>query len=216
MTDTASTIPSADPDRDLVHRSRAGDYDAFEQLVHKHERKVYTLAMRIVQQAEDAEEVVQETFLAVLEHLADFREQSLFSTWLGRIATNKALKLLARRKSHAAKSLEAGTGASDEDPLPHPNFIAEWRDDPIAIAQDHETMRLINDALATLDEKHRTVFVLRDIEGFSTEETSRLLGLSISNVKVRLLRARLALRERLTAAFGDHERRVQPAHHHGD
>ena len=77
-------------------------------------------------------------------------------------------------------------------------------------------MRLINDALATLDEKHRTVFVLRDIEGFSTEETSQLLGLSISNVKVRLLRARLALREQLTAALGDPERRVQPAHHDGD
>lgn len=216
MTDGASTNPLSDPDRDLVHRSRAGDYDAFEQLVRKYERKVYTLAARILQHAEDAEEVVQETFLAVLEHLTEFREQSLFSTWLGRIATNKALKLLARRRSHRAQSLDAGAAASDERPLPHPNFIAEWRDDPIAIAQDRETMRLINDALATLADKHRIVFVLRDIEGFSTEETSRLLDLSISNVKVRLLRARLALREQLTSALGDPGRRVQPAHHDED
>ena len=204
---------TADPDRELVHRSRAGDYDAFEQLVHKYERQVYTLGMRILQRPEDAEEVVQETFLSALEHLGDFREESLFHTWLIRIATNKALKGLARRRRNAAQPLDASH--DDEEPLPHPQFIAEWKDDPLRIAQDREAMRLINDALAGIDEKHRTVFVLRDIEGFSTEETAELLGLSISNVKVRLLRARLALREQLTAALGDPQRRIQPTHDHG-
>jgi len=184
--------------------------------VHKYERKVYTLAMRIVQRPEDAEEVVQETFLAVLEHLIGFREESLFRTWLVHIATNKSLKVLARRRSHPTWALDGGADRADDDPLPHPNFVAQWRDDPIHLAQDREAMQLINEALATLDEKHRTVFVLRDIEGFSTAETAQLLGLSISNVKVRLLRARLALRERLTAALGDPERRVEAAPHHGD
>jgi RNA polymerase sigma factor (sigma-70 family) len=121
------------------------------------------------------------------------------------------------RPNHRDRSQYRGTVSVDlQHPRAHPDFIAEWRDDPIAIAQDHETIRLINDALGTLDEKHHTVFVLRDIEGLSTEETSELLGLSISNVNVRLLRARLALRERLTAVLGDPDRRVQPAHHHGD
>jgi RNA polymerase sigma-70 factor (ECF subfamily) len=183
--------------------------------VRKYERRVYTLGVRILQRPEDAEEVVQETFLSVLEHLQDFREQSLFHTWLVRIATNKALRLLSRRMSRAAQSLDSLSADRDDEPLPHPDFIADWRDDPARLAQDHETMRLVNEALAALDEKYRVVFVLRDIEGFSTEETATALGLSVSNTKVRLLRARLALRERLTRALGDPDRRVEPAHEHG-
>ncbi len=209
-----SAPPITDPDRDLVHRSRAGDFEAFDQLVRRHQRRIYTLAMRIVQHAQDAEEVVQETFLAVLEHLADFHEQSLFKTWLVRIATNKALKVLARRRSHPTQSLDGADTASDQAPLPHPDFIARWRADPIALAEDRETAALINAELEKLDEKYRMVFVLRDIEGFSTEETASLLNLGISNVKVRLLRARLALRERLTRSLGDSTQRVHPAHDH--
>jgi RNA polymerase sigma-70 factor (ECF subfamily) len=211
--DAQARASRIDPDRELISRSRAADYEAFEKLVHKYERQVYTLGMRILQRPEDAEEVVQDTFLSVLEHLSDFREESLFHTWLIRIATNKALKGLARRRRNAAQSLDVAN--DDDEPLPHPHVIAHWKDDPVHIAQDHEAMRLINDALATLDEKHRTVFVLRDIEGFTTEETAELLGLTISNVKVRLLRARLALREQLTAELGDPQRRVEPAHDHG-
>jgi RNA polymerase sigma-70 factor (ECF subfamily) len=213
MADRAAATITSDPDRDLVRRSRGGDFDAFDQLVRRYERRVYTLGMRIVQHVQDAEEVVQETFLSVLEHLKDFQEHSLFSTWLVRIATNKALKVLERRRKHRAESIEVAR--SDEDqPLPHPQFIAEWRDDPLQIAEDHETMKLVNEALAELDEKYRTVFVMRDIEGLSTEETAEMLGLSVSNAKIRLLRARLALRERLTCSLGDPASRVESTHGH--
>ncbi|HVK11343.1 MAG TPA: sigma-70 family RNA polymerase sigma factor, partial [Gemmataceae bacterium] len=98
--------------------------------------------------------------------------------------------------------------------VPHPEVIAPWRDDPADLAERHEVRELIDRALAELDDKYRTVFVLRDIEGFSVKEAADLLGLSESNVKVRLLRARLALREKLTRVLGDEAARVLPDHRH--
>jgi RNA polymerase sigma-70 factor (ECF subfamily) len=97
--------------------------------------------------------------------------------------------------------------------LPHPEYIADWRESPAELATRSETQRLIDAALAELDERYRLVFLLRDIEGFSVKETADALGLSEANVKVRLLRARLELREKLTRAFGDESRRLQPHAH---
>ena len=103
----------------------------------------------------------------------------------------------------------------DQDgPLPHPQFIAEWRDDPLRIAERHESRLEIDAALDRLDEKYRLVFLLRDVEGLSTEETAEAVGITVANVKVRLLRARLALREQLTRTFGDEATRLTP-HTHG-
>lgn len=197
-----------DPDLPLLHAARAGDYDAFEKLVEKYQRRIYTLASRILHNPHDAEEIVQETFIAVLEHLADFQEQALFSTWLIRIATNRSLKSLAKRNTRAAISLDTPPGDDEGKNLPHPDFIATWKEEPSAIAANREIGELIARELETLDEKHRLVFILRDIEGLSTEETADMLGITVSNTKVRLLRARLALRERLTSKLGDPSRRV--------
>lgn len=211
MTEPTAPSRSPDPDQDLVRAARQGSYEAFEQLVAKHEQSIYALAMRIVRHSQDAQEVVQETFLSVVEHLKDFREGSAFRTWLVRIATNHALKLLRKRKGLTAMSLDA---SGEEGDLPHPQFIAEWREEPSQITQQRETRRLLDEALNDLDEKYRVVFVLRDVEGLSTEETAETLGISVSNAKVRLLRARLMLRERLTKVFGDEAKRLVGDHKH--
>ena len=204
----------AEEDRRLVTLARGGDFGAFESLVSKYERRVYTLALRIVRHAQDAEEVVQQTFLSLVEHLKGFRGESSFYTWLMRIATNHALALLRKRSVRSAVSLDADGAGDSYSGLPHPDYIAVWRETPDQIASRRETRRLVDEALDKLDDKYRLVFLLRDIEGLSTRETAEALGITPENVKVRLLRARLMLRERLTRVFGDEATRVAAGHDH--
>lgn len=205
---------SAEEDRLLVGRARRGDFAAFESLVSKYQRRLYGLAYRIVSHRHDAEEVVQQTFLSVIEHLGNFREKASFFTWLARIATNHALGVL--RKRQVRKILPLGEDPSGDSyaDLPHPQFIARWRETPEQIASRRETRQLVHQALNELDEKYRLVFLLRDVEGLSTAETAQTLKISTSNVKVRLLRARLMLRERLTRLFGDQSAQLIPDHDH--
>lgn len=207
-------IESPDEDRQLVHRARQGDFAAFEELVAKYERRLYRVALRIVGQTQDAEEVVQQTFLSVVEHLAEFREEATFYTWLMRIGTNHALALLRRRKIRQTVPLREDRSSDSYADLPHPEYIAQWQETPEEIASRREIQTLLEEALGELDEKYRAVFVLRDIEGLSTQETAEALGLTAANVKVRLLRARLMLRERLTRVLGDEATRVVSDHSH--
>lgn len=204
------------PDAALVRRAKAGDLAAFEALTTRYEKQIYTLAYRIVRQQQDAEDVVQQTFLSVLENLGSFRGEASFATWLFRIATHAALKVLRKRKGLETVSLEEATEPQDgRDALPHPEFIADWRQSPEELVRRNETRRLLDEALDKLDEKHRLVFLLRDVEGLSVRETAEALGISEANVKVRLLRARLQLREELTRHFGDANRQVKRDHSHG-
>ena len=205
----------AEEDRRLVALAQGGDYAAIDSLVSKYERRVYTLALRIVRHAQDAEEVVQQTFLSVVEHLEGFRGQSSFYTWLTRIATNHALALLRKRATRFTLPLDTQGGDDGEPGPPHPDYIAVWRETPDQVASRRETRRLVDEALDKLGDKYRIVFLLRDIEGLSTRETAETLGITPENVKVRLLRARLMLRERLTRVFGDESTRVKPGHDHG-
>ena len=219
MTVPADTQTSAAPgptDADLLERARRGDLDAFEALVARHERRIYTLARRITGHDQDAEDVTQQTFLGAVEHLEDFRGDASFATWIHRIATHAALKILRKRRGLPTVSLEANTEVQEGyDTVPHPEYIADWRQSPLELAQLGETGRMIDEALARLDEKHRLVFLLRDVEGLSVRETASALDLSEVNVKVRLLRARLQLREELTRLFGDPSRQLRPhAHEH--
>jgi len=196
-----------------VARAQAGELAAFEALATRYERRVYSLAWRILRQEQDAEDVTQQTFLSVLEHLADFRAQSSFATWIMRVATHAALKILRRRKGLAAAAWAPAVDPRDEDgPIPHPEFIADWRESPAILVVRHESRELIETALARLDEKYRLVFLLRDVEGLSVRETAETLGIGEDNVKVRLLRARLQLREWLTRAFGNPARQLQAPH----
>lgn len=208
-------VETVEAERQLVRRARAGDFEAFEALVAQYERRLYSLALRMVRHRQDAEEVVQQTFLSVIEHLPEFREESSFYTWLMRIATNHALALLRRRANRATVPLRDDVGSEPDDGgVPHPEFIAQWRETPDQIAQRREVRQILANALDELDEKYRLVFLLRDVEGLSTAETAGALGITEANVKVRLLRARLMLREKLTRLFGDQAMRLAP-HEHG-
>lgn len=214
---SATPATSQVSDAELVRRAKTGDLDGFEELVERHERQVYTLALRILQNSHDAEDVTQTAFISALKSLAGFREEARFATWLYRIATHAALKIIRKRKGLNTVSLEEATEPREEDGnIPHPEFIADWRQSPEELVQRNETQRLLDAALAQLDDKHRLVFVLRDVEGLSVKETAEALGLSEANVKVRLLRARLQLRERLTRYFGDEARQIRrdPNHKH--
>jgi RNA polymerase sigma-70 factor (ECF subfamily) len=198
-------------DSELVRQAQAGDYQAFESLVSRHERPLYASAWHLTHNHHDAQDVVQSAFLAAMEHLSSFREDSSFSTWVTRIAINSALKLLRDRRQHAAVALDA----PDEDgrSVPVPEYIADWRNDPAQAVQRRELRAILDDAVSALPEGQRLVFVLRDIQGLSVRETARVLQLTEGNVKVRLLRARLALREVLTRRFGDPASRQQPHDH---
>jgi RNA polymerase sigma-70 factor (ECF subfamily) len=206
--------PPADPDLDLLRRARGGDFAAFERLVGRFQGRVYGLAYRMLGEPHDAEDVTQQTFLSLVEHLGDFRGESAVAAWVLRIAANHALKLLRKRRGLPTVPLTDPAGPDEGyADVPHPEVIAPWRDDPAELAGRREVRELIDRALAGLGEKYRAVFVLRDVEGFSVKETADLLGLSEANVKVRLLRARLALREKLTRALGDEAARIVPDHH---
>jgi RNA polymerase sigma-70 factor, ECF subfamily len=203
-------------DGELVSRAKAGDLQAFETLAGRHERRIYALARRITANEHDAQDITQATLLSALENLASFRQESSFATWLSRIATHAALKVLRKRDGLPTVSLEENTQQDAEGRIPHPEYIADWRESPEQLVEKHETKRLIDEALGRLDEKHRVVFVLRDVQGMSVKETAEALGISEGNVKVRLLRARLQLREQLTRAFGDPETQVRRVpHQHG-
>ena len=201
-------------DLELVRRAKAGDFAAVEELTSRYEAKVFSLALRMLQQRQDAEDVTQQTFISVVRHIGEFREEASFSTWVLRIATHAALKVIRKRRGLETVSLEASTEAGEDGgPIPHPEFIADWRQSPEQLVARSETRQLLDEALNELDDKHRLVFLLRDIEGLSIKETAEELGLSEANVKVRLLRARLALREKLTRVFGDPVTRLEPHRH---
>lgn len=207
--DMTNQLTPETPDAELVRRAKAGELDAFETLTNRHEQRVYSLALRMLRHEQDAEDVTQQTFLSAVEHLAGFREEASFSTWLLRIASHAALKVIRKRKGLNTVSLEEATEVSEGvNSIPHPEFIADWRQSPEELVQRNETRRLLDEALARLDEKHRLVFLLRDVEGLSIKETADALGLSEANTKVRLLRARLQLREQLTRTLGDPDKRL--------
>lgn len=200
-----STPPNDEP---LVARARDGDYEAFDALVALHEQPLYRLAMGIVRQREDAEDIVQTAFLSAMEHLAEFRGEASFRTWMRRIVTNRALNVLRKRRGLKIAPNDCPDG--DDDCLPKPEYIADWRDGVEQTIERREMRALLDRALAQISDNLRIVFVLRDMEGLTTKETAEAVGITEANVKVRLLRARLALREILTAALGDPERAVDP------
>ena len=182
----------------LVERARAGDAQAFTRLVERYERKIYRLAKHITQNDEDAEDVLQESFMKAYSNLDSFQGQSKFYTWLVRIAVNEALMKLRKRKSDRTVSLDE-PHETEEDTVTRE--IAVWEDDPEKRYSREELRDILDRAVDSLKPGFRTVFVLRDIEELSTEETAEALGISVPAVKSRLLRARLQLRERLTRLF---------------
>jgi RNA polymerase sigma-70 factor (ECF subfamily) len=189
-----------DKDYDLVQVIISGRYDLFHDLVKRYEQKLYNFSLRMCRNPSDAEDMVQETFLNVFRYLKDFRYETKFKNWLYRIAASTCIK--KRRKSKFAPEREL----SLEEFIPKDETQAqtqtpEWALAPLDSLLNAELSEMINQAIKSLPEKYRLVIVLRDLEGFSTAETAHILGLSASNVKVRLHRARLFLREKLKGYF---------------
>jgi RNA polymerase sigma-70 factor, ECF subfamily len=182
----------------LVQAAKAGDVGAFEQLVKRYDRNVFRIAQHITQNREDAEDVVQDAFLKAYGNLNQFQGQSKFYTWLVRIAVNEALMKLRRRRPERMVSLDEDV-KTEEDSLPRE--VADWSPNPEQQYTQAELRDILTRTIQGLPASFRTVFVLRDVEGLSTEETAEALDLSIPAVKSRLLRARLQLRERLNKYF---------------
>ena len=197
MTPTTSVTPGFDESA-LVAQAKAGDQNAFAELVNKYERKIYRLAKNITRNDEDAEDVLQDAFLKAYTHLDNFKGDSKFYTWIVRIAVNEALMRLRKRKTDRTVPLDEPVELGEETVQ---REIAVWEDNPEQQYSQEEWRRILDEAVDTLKPDFRTVFVLRDIEELSTEETAETLGISVPAVKSRLLRARLALRERLTRQF---------------
>lgn len=189
---------ASDPEAPILERARRGDVRAFGELVAKYERKIYRMARNILQNDADAEDVLQESFLKAFEHLDSFQGQSKFYTWVTRIAVNESLMKLRKRKTDRTVSIDDNI-ETDEEPIVRE--IAVWDGNPEATYTQAEMRAILDKAIAGLKPIFRTVFVLRDVEELSTEETAEALGLSIAAVKSRLLRARLQLREKLTRTF---------------
>jgi RNA polymerase sigma-70 factor (ECF subfamily) len=182
----------------LVRAAKNGDMGAFEELVKRYDRNVFRIAQHITQNREDAEDVVQDAFLKAYGNLNQFQEQSKFYTWLVRIAVNEALMKLRRRRPERTVSLDEDV-KTDEDSIPRE--VADWSPNPEQQYKQAELKQILTKTINGLPPSFRTVFVLRDVEGLSTEETAEALNLSIPAVKSRLLRARLQLRERLSKYF---------------
>jgi RNA polymerase sigma-70 factor (ECF subfamily) len=190
---------SATPDEgDLVTRAQRGDAGAFTELVNRYERRIFRLAKNITQSDEDAEDVLQESFLKAYEHLDGFQGQSKFYTWIVRIAVNEALMKLRKRKTDRTVSLDETIDTGEENIV---REIAVWEDNPEQRYSQQEIREVLDKAILSLRPAFRTVFILRDVEDLSTEETAAVLDLSVPAVKSRLLRARLQLREKLTRFF---------------
>ena len=197
MTPTAS-VPAGFDESALVAQAKAGDQNAFGELVNRYERKIYRLAKNITRNDEDAEDVLQDAFLKAYSHLDNFKGDSKFYTWIVRIAVNEALMRLRKRKTDRSVPLDEPVDLGEETVT---REIAVWDDNPEQRYSKEEWRQILDEAVESLKPDFRTVFVLRDIEELSTEETAEALGISVPAVKSRLLRARLALREKLTRQF---------------
>ncbi len=182
----------------LVRAAKGGDDGAFNQLVKRYDRNVFRIAQNITQNREDAEDVVQDAFLKAYTNLQQFQEQSKFYTWLVRIAVNEALMKLRRRRPERTVSLDEEIQIGEDSV---PREVADWSPNPEQNYNQAELREILTKTIQGLPPGFRTVFILRDVEGLSTEETADALELSIPAVKSRLLRARLQLRERLNRFF---------------
>ena len=191
-------------ERSLLRRLRDHDERAFRELIEAHRDRVYNITFRMLGNRAEAEDIAQEVFITVFKTIDTFREESKFSTWLYRVTVNHCknrIKYLARRHDRDRDELDETTTSSGVNgtiggPMPV---------SPHAAIESAQTEKLLQDAIASLDEEQRTVVVLRDVEDLSIEEIRDITGLPDGTIKSRLHRARLVLRKRLQRHVGEHE-----------
>jgi RNA polymerase sigma-70 factor, ECF subfamily len=196
---TACAPRTALDDMSLVHACQQGDSNAFEQLVKRYDGKLFRIAQHITHNREDAEEAVQDAFLKAFRNLSSFQEKSQFSTWLFRINVNESLMKLRKRRHNTEVSME---GDFAERTTFDPTEIVDWAPNPEQLYGATELRRILREQLHELSPNLRVTFVLRDIEGLSTDEAAEVLDVTADAVKARLWRARLQLRQLLTEYFG--------------
>jgi RNA polymerase sigma-70 factor (ECF subfamily) len=200
MVNSSLQNPSAvPPEQQLIRRVQDGERELFYELVRPYERRVYTAAFAILRNEADAEDAAQEALLKAFKHIRQFRAEARFSTWLIQITVNEAR--MWRRKGHAHLT-EPIAIREDEEGNYTPRDFADWREIPSETLERHEVRQKLADALASLGQIYREVFVLRDMQQLSIEETAKVLGISTASVKTRLLRARLMLRDLLAPGLG--------------
>jgi len=189
-----------DEDFDLIQSINSGQDERFQDLVERYEQKLYNFSLRMCRDHRDAEDMVQDTFLNVFRYLKDFRYETKFKNWLYKVAASTCIK--KRRKSKFAPEKELSLDEfRPNDEAEIPEQVPEWALMPLDKLLNAELAGVINREILNIPKKYRMVIVLRDIEEFSTAETAQILNLSPANVKVRLHRARLFLRDKLKGYF---------------
>ena len=192
-------LRASDRDVALIRQVLAGSCETFYELVQPYLKAVFVAAFSILRNEADAEEVAQEAILKAFKALAGFRQEAKFSTWLIQIAINEAKMKLRKDRRHLYKSIDEGQRMDDGDYVP--NDFADWREIPSESLERKELRQALAKALDQLPEKHRSVLILRDVQHLSIAETAQVLGLSEPNVKTRLSRARLQMRDVLAPDF---------------
>ncbi len=183
----------------LIRCVNEGNAEAFYELVRPYERAVFLAALSIVQNEADAEEVAQEAVLKAFKGISRFRQEAKFSTWLIQITINEARMKLRKNRHHLYESMDEGRQNEEGDYIP--KDFADWREIPSEALEQRELREALTKALESLPEKYRTVLILRDVQHLSISETAKALGLSEPNVKTRLSRARLQMRDALAPGF---------------
>jgi RNA polymerase sigma-70 factor (ECF subfamily) len=188
-------------DVDVVNQFKAGDTLAFEEIISRYESKVMSLALRLTRNQEDAEEVMQDVFTTVYRKIEGFRGQSAFSSWLYRIVVNAAFMKLRKRKQSQTVSMDDISPAIKQYCVDRDTLNGAYSQN---IAISHEMQLVIQNAVSRLPDQYRAVFVLRDVDGLSNQETGEILNLSIPAVKSRLHRSRIMLRKKLQRYYEDY------------
>ena len=185
---------------DLIRRVLNGETDPFYELVRPRERAVFLAALALLKNDADAEEVAQDAVMKAFENLARLRQEAKFSTWLIQICINEAKMKLRKDRRHLYGSVDQGQQDDEGDYIPRD--FADWRQIPSEVLEQKELRKALRQSLDSLPEKYRAVLILRDVQNLSINETAQVLSLSEANVKTKLCRARLQMRDAL--AFGFH------------
>jgi len=187
-------------DHRLISEFKAGSMEAMEKIVERYEDRIFSFGLKMCGHLQDAEDIAQETFLNAFKYLKDFREETQLKNWLFKLAATACIRKRRKKKSEPDYeiSLDAFIPQNGGDAA---YDIPDWSDDPADYMLRGELKKIIDGAIHSLSHKYRLVFNLRDMEGFSTQETADILGISTQSVKTRLHRARLFLREKIATAY---------------
>ena len=199
-----NTLATDETDHLLITRFKAGSMDAMEEIVERYEDQIFTFGLKMCGHLQDAEDIVQETFLNAFKYLNDFREETKLRNWLFKIAARVCFRKRRKKKFEPERELSLESFVL-KDGLSSSYDIPDFSNNPSEQLERNELKQIINKSILSLPPKYRFVFNLRDIEGFSTKEASEILGITAQTVKTRLHRARLFLREKISEQFNEGE-----------